>query len=87
MSVERFERILVVAFAVLVLANALAAGLRTVADSDTGWHLATGRYVWEHHTIPSTAFAFSDTDYPSTKAVSQSHGLPIDDVKTVLLGE
>jgi len=54
MSAERLQRVLVVVFAVLVLANAFAAGLRTVADSDTGWHLATGRYVWEHRTIPST---------------------------------
>src|SRR5271169_790790 len=54
MSADRLQRVLVVVFAVLVLANAFAAGLRTVADSDTGWHVATGRYVWEHRTIPST---------------------------------
>jgi tetratricopeptide (TPR) repeat protein len=39
---------------VLVLANALAAGLRTVSDTDMGWHLATGRWVVQHHAIPST---------------------------------
>jgi len=38
----------------LVLANALAIGLRTVSDSDTGWHLATGRYVWQQRAIPRT---------------------------------
>ena len=54
MSAERLQRVLAIVFALLVLANAFAAGLRTVADSDTGWHLATGRYVCRHRTIPST---------------------------------
>jgi tetratricopeptide (TPR) repeat protein len=53
-SAERVQHVLVTVFAVLVLANAFAAGLRTVSDSDTGWHVATGRYVWQHHTIPSS---------------------------------
>jgi tetratricopeptide (TPR) repeat protein len=65
MSAERLQRILVVVFAVLVLANAFAAGLRTVSDSDTGWHLATGRYVWEHRTIPSTdVLSFASAGQP-----------------------
>ncbi len=38
----------------LALLYALLAGLRTVADFDSGWLLATGRYVVQHHTIPST---------------------------------
>jgi len=38
----------------LALAYALLAGLRTVADFDLGWQLATGRYVVEHHAIPRT---------------------------------
>jgi tetratricopeptide (TPR) repeat protein len=38
----------------LALAYALLAGLRTVADFDLGWQLATGRYVVQHHTIPRT---------------------------------
>ena len=54
MSAARLQQLLIVIFAVLVLANAFAAGLRTVADSDTGWHVATGRYVWQHYVIPST---------------------------------
>ena len=52
-NAERVQRVLVTVFAVLVLANAFAAGWRTVADSDTGWHVATGRYVWQHRSIPS----------------------------------
>ena len=65
MSGEPWQRILVVVFAVLVLANAFAAGLRTVSDSDTGWHLATGRYVWVHRTIPSTdVLSFASAGQP-----------------------
>ncbi len=39
-------------FVLLVLLGALCAGLHTVADYDMGWHLATGRYVVQHHEIP-----------------------------------
>jgi tetratricopeptide (TPR) repeat protein len=39
---------------VLALLYALLAGLKTVADPDLGWQLATGRYIVQHHTIPST---------------------------------
>jgi tetratricopeptide (TPR) repeat protein len=38
----------------LALAYALLAGLRTVADFDLGWQLATGRFVVQHHAIPRT---------------------------------
>src|SRR6266542_752990 len=38
----------------MAVAYAALACLRTVADFDSGWHLATGRYVIEHHVIPST---------------------------------
>ncbi len=41
-------------FILLVLTSALCAGLHTVADYDMGWQLATGRYVVQHHQIPST---------------------------------
>ena len=53
-SGEKSYRAAVLFFLLLVLANALAAGLRTVSESDMGWHLATGRYVVQHHSIPST---------------------------------
>ena len=42
------------AFIALALVYALLAGLKTVADYDLGWQLATGRYILEHHSIPST---------------------------------
>ncbi len=37
----------------IALAYAFLAGLRTVADFDLGWQLATGRYILQHHLIPS----------------------------------
>jgi tetratricopeptide (TPR) repeat protein len=37
-----------------VVAYAFLAGLHTVGDFDAGWQMATGRYVVEHHSIPST---------------------------------
>lgn len=51
---NRVQRILRLVFFALVLANALVVGLHTVSDSDTGWHLATGRYVWQNRIIPRT---------------------------------
>jgi len=41
-------------FIMLVLLSAFCAGSHTVADYDMGWHLATGRYVVQHHQIPRT---------------------------------
>lgn len=43
---------------------AFFAGLRTVADFDLGWQLATGRYIVQHHAIPSTEM-FSYTAHGS----------------------
>ena len=39
--------------ACIALIYACLAGLRTVADYDTGWQLATGRWVVQHHRVPS----------------------------------
>lgn len=39
--------------ACIALVYAGLAGLRTVADYDTGWQLATGRWVVQHHQVPS----------------------------------
>lgn len=39
--------------AVLTLIYALFAGLRTVSDFDLGWQMATGRWIIQHHSIPS----------------------------------
>ncbi len=57
-SATRFSltpnRLALLVLLILVLANALAAGLRTVADTDMGWHIATGRWILLHHSIPSS---------------------------------
>ena len=42
------------ALSLTALVYALLAGLRTVTDWDLGWQLATGRWVLQHHQIPST---------------------------------
>lgn len=39
----------------IALAYALLAGLHTVSETDLGWQMATGRYIVQHHQIPSTA--------------------------------
>jgi len=39
---------------VVAVLYAFLAGLRTVADFDLGWQIATGRYILQHHAIPST---------------------------------
>lgn len=51
-SATKVQRYGVQALMVLALLYALLAGLRTVADFDLGWHLATGRYVIQHQQIP-----------------------------------
>ena len=55
-------------FAILGLAAltyALLAGLRTVSDTDLGWQLATGRWVIQHHQVPSTeVFSYTGQGQP-----------------------
>lgn len=48
------------ALLLIALLYAVLAGLRTVADFDTGWQLAAGRYMLQHHQILS-ADVFSYT--------------------------
>jgi tetratricopeptide (TPR) repeat protein len=38
----------------LAVVYALLAGLHTIGDFDSGWQMATGRWVLAHHAIPST---------------------------------
>ena len=42
------------ALIVLAICYAFLVDLHTIWDPDTGWQLATGRYVIQHHHIPST---------------------------------
>jgi tetratricopeptide (TPR) repeat protein len=48
------RRYAILVLMVLVLLYAALSGLRTLSDPDTGWQLATGKYIVEHHQIPST---------------------------------
>src|ERR1700677_2302734 len=47
------NRRLFLGLAALALIYALFAGLRTVSDFDLGWQMATGRWIVQHHSIPS----------------------------------
>lgn len=47
-------RRLFLVLAAIALAYAFVAGLRTVADYDLGWQLATGRWLVQHHQVPFT---------------------------------
>lgn len=55
------------------LIYALLAGLRTVSDFDIGWQLATGRWIAQHHTIPSTdVFSYTAAGQPWIYPVGSS---------------
>jgi hypothetical protein len=43
-----------IALSALALVYAFLAGFHTIDETDMGWHMATGRYVLQHHVIPST---------------------------------
>src|SRR5215471_5351569 len=53
-SRSSFERRLFFVLAFVALIYAFVAGLRTVQDFDLGWQMATGRWVLQHHHVPST---------------------------------
>jgi tetratricopeptide (TPR) repeat protein len=51
--------------ALVAVVYAALACLRTVGDFDTGWQLATGRYHFQHHAIPSTdVLSYTSTGAP-----------------------
>jgi tetratricopeptide (TPR) repeat protein len=49
-----FFRRLFLCLCLVALVYALLAGLRTLTEYDLGWQLATGRWIAQHHQIPST---------------------------------
>ena len=53
-SATRSYAVLCSIFILIVLFSAFCAGFHTVSEYDMGWHLATGRYVVQHHQIPRT---------------------------------
>ena len=48
------QRQLSLALMGLALVYAFLSGFHTLYDLDMGWHLATGRYVVQHHAVPTT---------------------------------
>jgi hypothetical protein len=43
-----------IAFILLVIGYAFLAGTRSLSEYDLGWLMATGRWIVQHHQIPST---------------------------------
>ena len=59
------ERILFYALGAVALVYALSAGLKTIAEFDLGWQMATGRWIVQHHQIPSTeVFSYTAAGQP-----------------------
>ena len=59
------ERKLFYVLATVALIYAFAAGLKTVGEWDLGWQMATGRWIVEHHQIPSTeVFSYTAAGQP-----------------------
>ena len=52
-GISTLERRLFFLLSFIALTYAVLAGLRTVSDFDLGWQLATGRWVAQHHHVPS----------------------------------
>ena len=51
--------------ALVALVYALLAGCRTLTDTDLGWQLATGRWLVQHHQIPSVdVFSYTASGQP-----------------------
>jgi tetratricopeptide (TPR) repeat protein len=58
-------RVLFLVLGGIALIYALLAGLRTVTDPDFGWQMASGRWIVQHHYIPSTdIFSYTATGSP-----------------------
>jgi hypothetical protein len=59
------ERLLFYVLAAVALVYALLAGLKTIAEFDLGWQMATGRWIAQHHQIPSTeVFSYTAAGQP-----------------------
>src|SRR5271166_2807005 len=56
MDTSRLQRSLFLGLSAVALVYAFLAGLRTVSDFDLGWQMATGRWIAQHHQIPSVDF-------------------------------
>jgi hypothetical protein len=50
---EKLARVCFYLLGVFALVYALLSGLRTIAEFDLGWQMATARWAVQHHQIPS----------------------------------
>lgn len=50
---SQLRRCAVAALLALVIVYAVLCGFRTITDADTGWQLASGRYILQHREIPA----------------------------------
>lgn len=58
-------RRLFLVLAAIALVYAFLAGLRTLADPDLGWQMATGRWVAQHHRVPAVdVFSYTASGQP-----------------------
>jgi len=53
-AVLKPQRAIQIALLAVIVVLAFLAALHTVGDFDAGWQMAVGRYVVEHHSVPST---------------------------------
>ena len=64
------ERVLFYVLGMVALVFAFLAGLKTIAEFDLGWQMATGRWIVQHHQIPSTeVFSYTAAGQPWTYPV------------------
>ena len=60
-----FERRLFYFLATAAIVYAFLAGLKTIAEFDLGWQMATGRWIVQHHQIPSVeVFSYTAAGQP-----------------------
>jgi hypothetical protein len=61
----RVSALLYFSLAAIVILYAFLAGLRTLSEFDLGWQLATGRWIVQHHEIPSIdVFSYTASGEP-----------------------
>src|SRR5271165_1786270 len=64
-GVSSLSRRLFLVLGAVALIYAFLAGFRAVADPDLGWQLATGRWIIQHHQIPSVdVFSYTASGQP-----------------------
>lgn len=64
-STTRFERGLFYLLAAVAIVYGFLAGFKTIAEFDLGWQMATGRWIVQHHQIPSVeVFSYTAAGKP-----------------------